>query len=123
MTRLQYSYIIQLYFHLREALKVYEAHMMGQMFKVSCTTLLVRLAGTNSFQCMAWQPIHCEFVTGQCILPEREYVWQGRQVISSSSPKVRAFLKETYFWDNFDYNVRCYDFGYQENLDANFGRG
>ena len=86
-------------------------------------SLLVRLAGRNSFQCMAWQPIHCEFVTGQCILPEREYVWQGRQVISASSPKVRAFLKDTYFWDDFDYNVRCYDFGYQENLDANFRRG
>ena len=76
-------------------------------------SLLVRLAGRNSFQCMAWQPIHCEFVTGQCILPEREYVWQGRQVIPASSPIVIAFLKETYFWDNFDYNVRCYDFGYE----------
>ena len=131
MTRLRYSYMIFTTLLTSTGLTknmyiLYMDHIWWVRWSkchVRLSRIFVGAFGWKKFifQCMAWQPIHCEFVTGQCILPEREYVWQGPQVISASSPK--PFLKETYFWDNFDYNVRCYDFGYQENLDANFGRG
>ena len=120
---------LQPYLHLRDSLKIciyciwttFDGSDDQSVMYDLAESLLVRLAGRNSYF-SAWHG--SQFIANLWL----DNAFCPRESMFGKAPShfclfPKTIFKETYFWDNFDYNVRCYDFGYQENLDANFGRG